>query len=339
MKPNLFGIATKELSQDAFITWLLQYADNACEKEDPKLNQCGKEFIKALIQAQLPSFDEDIVCVKAGRQWENIDIWAEVNKKYFIIIEDKTHTRQHSNQLNRYRETAQEYCNEYKFEHLICIYIKTGNESQSSLKKVKSKGYTVFDRVKLISILEKYTEIKNAIFVDFLERLIRLEQENQQFSEKEISQWKSKDWQGFYQFIEKQNIFSDLNWGYAANPNGGLMYCCFSFLEWKHNTGIYMQLESDKARLCFKVETEDYSSSNERTKVRNELYRLFFSYAKEQGFAQIKKPERFGNGTYMTFAVVDVKDWLGNGMLDQDRVLNTLIKYQNLFQNFINKYV
>ena len=35
MKPNLFSIATKELSQDAFITWLLQWADDSCFKENP----------------------------------------------------------------------------------------------------------------------------------------------------------------------------------------------------------------------------------------------------------------------------------------------------------------
>jgi len=32
MKPNIFDIATKELSQDAFITWLLAFADNDNQK-------------------------------------------------------------------------------------------------------------------------------------------------------------------------------------------------------------------------------------------------------------------------------------------------------------------
>ena len=27
-KPNLFEIGTKELAQDAFLTWLISYADN-----------------------------------------------------------------------------------------------------------------------------------------------------------------------------------------------------------------------------------------------------------------------------------------------------------------------
>lgn len=33
-KPNLFSIATKELSQDAFITWLLQWADDKYKKKN-----------------------------------------------------------------------------------------------------------------------------------------------------------------------------------------------------------------------------------------------------------------------------------------------------------------
>ena len=34
MKPNIFDIATKELSQDAFITWLLAFADNDNQQYD-----------------------------------------------------------------------------------------------------------------------------------------------------------------------------------------------------------------------------------------------------------------------------------------------------------------
>ena len=46
MKPNLFEIATKELSQDGFLTWLIRYADpEAKEKILPyssvHRNLCG----------------------------------------------------------------------------------------------------------------------------------------------------------------------------------------------------------------------------------------------------------------------------------------------------------
>ena len=103
MKPNIFDIATKELTQDAFITWLLKFADEKNRNFDLEMNECGKMFVKELIRKQIKSFDEPITKVEAGRQWENIDVWAEVNEKYLIIIEDKTSTTYHSNQLERYK--------------------------------------------------------------------------------------------------------------------------------------------------------------------------------------------------------------------------------------------
>ena len=133
MKPNIFEIATKELSQDAFITWLLKWADDSCKNLDEDLHQCGKEFVSALIKKQNPNFSEFINKVEAGRQWENIDVWAEVNDKYFIIIEDKINSSEHSDQLKRYKEIAEKWCQENNKEKPVCIYLKTGNESKKKL--------------------------------------------------------------------------------------------------------------------------------------------------------------------------------------------------------------
>lgn len=54
MKPNLFKIATKELSQDAFITWLLKYADLSCNTIDEELNLCAVDFVNQLIKKSYP---------------------------------------------------------------------------------------------------------------------------------------------------------------------------------------------------------------------------------------------------------------------------------------------
>ena len=58
MKPNIFDIATKELNQDAFITWLLQFADPKYQSANPKLNDCGKAFVSQLLNKQISSFDD-----------------------------------------------------------------------------------------------------------------------------------------------------------------------------------------------------------------------------------------------------------------------------------------
>ena len=56
----------------------------------------------------------------------------------------------------------------------------------------------------LIRILEKYTDlIKNNIFIDFLERIKRLEEKNNQFGEIAITEWQSSDWQGFFSIFRK----------------------------------------------------------------------------------------------------------------------------------------
>ena len=150
-KPNIFRLATKELSQDGFFTWLLQWADNNHKQHDQNLNETAKDFVRLLI-GQTP--DYQIHKVEAGRQWNNIDIWAEVNDEYFIGIEDKTNTGEHSEQLERYKDIA---TNHYKDKNhkLVFVYLKTGNESLSTLKKIVEKGYSTVDRKTVLSVLNK----------------------------------------------------------------------------------------------------------------------------------------------------------------------------------------
>ena len=108
MRPNLFSIATKELSQDAFITWLLQWANDKFIQENFELCNAGKEFVKKLLSFKYKIEKKDIKKVNAGRQWANIDIWAEINDEYVIIIEDKVNTSEHDNQLERYKKTVED---------------------------------------------------------------------------------------------------------------------------------------------------------------------------------------------------------------------------------------
>ncbi|OFN30797.1 hypothetical protein HMPREF2600_11460 [Neisseria sp. HMSC077D05] len=339
MKPNIFDIATKELNQDAFITWLLMFADEECKGEDKALNECAREFVTELIKSQYPNFDEKITSVKAGRQRENIDIWAEVDDRYFIVIEDKTNTKEHSNQLNRYKEAAERMA---EGKSIVCIYIKTGNENKASLTRVENKGFKVFDRKNLIRILEQYTDIKNNIFVDFLERIKRMEDKNNQFGEIAITEWQGSDWQGFFQFLENELEEklpkTGMWWDYANNPSGGFWWYAFSKLPLTDKNFIYMQLEQSKARLCFKVSISDESAENDRRQIRNKLSNLFISEARKEGFSEIKKPERFGKGKTMTFAVVEREGWFGNDKLDRESVIKNILKYQEFFIAFQKKF-
>ena len=180
MKPNLFQFATKELSQDAFLAWLLSWADTACEQYDTTLHEAAAAFVGKLISLKDGS-PVEIKQIKARRQYENIDVWCEVNESHVILIEDKVYSGQHSNQLARYREFALARCREHARE-LVCIYIKTQSDSEANLNAVKQQGFEVFSRRELLSFLDTYPQINNDIYIDFRERLRDIETRESQFS-------------------------------------------------------------------------------------------------------------------------------------------------------------
>lgn len=337
MRPNIFDIATKELHQDAFIAWLLQYSDKQYENIDLLLNKCGREFITKLIQAKIPDFKEEIISVDAGRQWDNIDVWAKINNKYLIIIEDKTFSSFHSDQLERYQKFAKSWCLKNNYLEPICIYLKTGNDSKLNLSKVTDKGYSIFQRLDFLEILNKYKDCDNNIFLDYHQRLKKLEKVNGQFEQKIIGDWNGDDWQGFFQFLDHE--INLVNWHYVNNPSGGFWNAIVNWAQW----GIfpaYVQIEEGK--LCFKVSTHsediEVPSTKNRGEVRNELYRLIKEQAGKEGLGEVERPNRFGNGNYMTVAIVKRHNWLGkkDANVDLDQVVSNIKRYKKFLDRVIS---
>lgn len=336
-RPNIFEIAIKELSQDAFITWLLMWADDSYKDTDEDLHQCGKEFVSTLIKNQYPNFSESINKVEAGRQWKKIDVWAKVNDKYLIIIEDKINSREHSKQLEKYKEIAEKWCQENNKEKPICIYLKTGNECKASLEKIeeekeKGKKYHIFSRKDFINLLNKFEQIKNNIFVDFRERMLQIDNLTNGYKDKQISKWEGYEWQGFYMAIEDK--VKHIEWGYRNTVARGF----WSFwLTWEKvgDVSIYSQIE--QGRLCFKIKTESEKSKN-WNEIRDEFYELISAKGKKYGCECIKKPKRKGNGPSMNYAIVEQKDWLGEGVIDVDKAVENLNQYLRILREFVEEY-
>jgi len=337
MKPNIFEISTKELSQDAFITWLLQWADSNNATFDKGLSKCGVDFVTELIKKELPEINEPIVTVRAGRQWENIDVWAEVNDKYLIIIEDKIYTGQHSGQLARYKTTAENWCSEQmpKYNSPICIYLKTGNESQQSLNKVAEDGFKIYNRQEFIVLLQNH-ELTNDIYNDFKLRLLKIEKFNNEWENKLIKEWKGNDWQGFFQYLEKQ--INLVGWSYVNNPNGGFWNAVLNWNYWD----IYpVYLQTEEYKLCFKISADpeevEMPDNVTRGEIRNEISDLILSSAKDKGLNIIRRPDRFGSGKYMTVAVVDNENWLGDReeKINKEKVAERLLNYKNFLLDTI----
>ena len=142
MKNNLFSYATSELSQDAFICWLLSFL-----LKDSRVEPALKACAGALVGEFIPQLKgEEIYADSIKRQFKSIDILLTINGKYKVIIEDKTFSSEHDSQLKRYKDHIQK---EYPDFNVICIYFKTG--FQSDLREIEKSDSQYFGREKLHS--------------------------------------------------------------------------------------------------------------------------------------------------------------------------------------------
>ena len=290
-KPNLFDFAASELSQDAFVSWLLQWADSSYMGIDLELNDLGKKLLSLMTGIR----EDAIKQVAVGRQWKNIDVWAEVNDDTFVVIEDKTRTSEHDNQLERYKAAAEDYY-AGKRDKFYYIYLKTGNESSLNQKDIISKGYKVITRKMILGVLNTYTG-NNNILIDFFNHLQNLEKETNSFKTKTISEWQGHAWEGFYMELEKW--YKDLYWGYVPNQSGGFLGAWWNYIVSSiDNVGMYFQVEEGK--FSFKI----YCHSKERREIRQAFYRTLLKIVPKHNI-KVVKPKRFGTGKTMTIGIID----------------------------------
>lgn len=313
--PNIFSFATKELSQDALIAWLLAWGDDSYKTKDSELHLLGKQVISLF--ADIPV--ENIHTVEVGRQWENIDIWAEINDDTFLAIEDKTGTSIHDDQLKRYKQTVEEFYRG-KRQNLNFAYFKTENEPLSVLKEVRKNGYKDIDRLQILDILNNYSG-SNAIVVSYRDHLMAIEHKTQNFLAYPVHNWDWYAWQGFYKEIEKHIDIE--SWGYVANPSGGFLGLWWHFCD---NDEISMYLQFEESKLCVKIY---YEGDEEKSEIRDKYYNILMDNVKNASF-ELTKPDRFGHGTYMTIGVVREKDVFGDGIIDVPKIVLMLKELEKI---------
>lgn len=313
--PNIFSFATSELSQDAVFSWLLQLANPSNEEFDKELCDLGKAFLDLLTDGKVATLKN----IQVGRQWNNIDIWAEINDDTFLIIEDKTNTTIHDNQLDVYKKAVIE---EYKGkrDNLFYAYIKTGNEPQTTINEIKEKGYKTINRNDILKLLNTYKG-GNYFVNDYISHLQSIEDETSKYASLPIKEWEWYAWQGFY--IALEQYVEDLYWDYVNNASGGFMGAWWHF---KSNEEIEMYLQFEEKKLCFKIVCGD---PNRRSELRNKYYEILMSIA-GQNYNEIKRPNRFGAGTYMTIGEVCWEEMFADGYLDMDKLVEKIRLYESI---------
>ena len=315
-RPNLFEIATEELAQDTFLTWLLRWAAPKYAESDRELHECGVAFVKLLLGKEGETGFR-VEKIEAQREKKHIDVRTKVNDQYTIIIEDKVNANEHSRQLERYREQTMKEC-ERDGTELRCVYVKTTGMPRATRRNIEGKDYMVVDRKRLLALLEGHG-VENVIYRDYVEWLRRIEEGEESWRTLPVGEWFKESWKGFYQQLEE--MMDVESWGDVSNQSGGFVGLWWNFRKWR-GCNVYWQIEQGK--LCLKLGDVE---ENHR-ELRDELLRTVLEHAKE-GHAEIHRPDRSRTGRFMTVAVVERQVWLGadGSLVDVEAVVERLKEY------------
>jgi hypothetical protein len=192
--PNIFKYATSELTQDAFLCWVLEGLNYPkCE-----INQFSKGFLKLLMKEanrqshMVHNFSSDeVISVDVEKQKDHIDILITLHIKNgygeftrILIIEDKTFTGPHDDQLFRYKS-------KYAEDQPICIYYKMGflfNDDEHA----RIYGYATINKLNMISLMQLHAaKVRSDIYLGYYHHILQLQDEEDELA-KIITEFISK---------------------------------------------------------------------------------------------------------------------------------------------------
>ena len=346
-RPNIFKYATKELSQDAVICWLIEWSGvQTTEAEfDPALRELGRAFVEALLATHNVELKGDVVSTKIRQQNLGIDVLARVQdhaKSHVLVIEDKTDADSRSDQLDRYRKRVSNGDSAFGNVHesSVCyVFLKTGNQSLSKDRRVEEKGYKLFGRQEFLEVLNRYHG-DHPIVTDFREHLRQREAEFTGYcrwsrADNRI-EWSWGAWEGFFRQLENRlDRRHEPSWGYVSNPRGGFLGFWW-WIETKASDELYLQLEivpeapKEKQKLCFKVMRQAGVDDVRNKDARNRYHNAILA----EGAGAVARPPRMRSARSMTVGLWQ-GDWLAFGAdarLDMDRTVDNLKKAEGIVE-------
>lgn len=310
---NLFRYATSELSQDAFICWLLSHLTEEGWNADPQIRECAMAFMNRILwDSKQQTYCSDWRVQKIERQYHNIDILVYLNE-YRIIVEDKVAANTRNHQIADYRQALLGSEPGLSQDNIITVYYKIIDQPRPE-KDVDCE----FTRGDLLSIFRRCQKfIQNPIFCDYLEYLEWIEDRTNSWRVLKIADWTPDSYIGFFKHLQKDlsnapaSLWGkDCSWGYVANQSGGFMGLWLSNLFTRSEldaTGLtenicanlYIQIENDIIAVKYSIDPKNNPDRSKSAQARRTLYECL----NNQMNGELNK-KTFRHGTYMTVGYI-----------------------------------
>lgn len=284
-KPNLFKYATSELSQDAVICYMLEWAKPEFKSIDYICHSIGIRLLNAFFgkyeNKQKPDFYNTI---KIYRQVHRIDILCIINNTFYIIIEDKTNTSHHNGQLKKYFEAVNKK-RQISEENILRIYYKSGEEYD----KEALHEYKLFSKIDILEVLKEETQ--NQIIIDYKEYISKLNNTSN-YKNLPFDQWRINTWIAFVSDLKNKsseistNLSSLVELGnQITHGKGGNKGVYFNRkIISKDNIIFYLRISFEKKRIEFKLEQIDGGAI-----INKEIMNKYYNFINKKISMEIKK--------------------------------------------------
>lgn len=206
---NIFDFATKELSQDAFLMWLLE------NYEDEEIGEFAKYFLLKMINEKEDSKITNLKTRAQCKDLHNADVLIECkinDKDVAIVLEDKVYTRQHDSQLEKIEEEMKKM---YKDRKKFYIFYKTGFVIKEEFRDINNnnKSWRIFNSYDINECFEKFygnkviTNMLLSMYRDYIKDLVTMFNiSDDDVIDESKKEWgmKSNKWVALFDQIESQ---------------------------------------------------------------------------------------------------------------------------------------
>ena len=221
---NLFDYATKELSQDAFLIWLFENADDA------ELGEISKRLLASMVNldSNYSISPNDVSDVKAQGQCEKMDIVVDFKLKGIqsvLVIEDKVVSHEHDNQLTKYKSIVLNKWNwgDYKNRPSFFVYYKTRDIDEGEKAKVAESGWKNFGFDAIKAFWEEYQDHPNLIVSQYARHVVNCW--NDANNERLPSGNNIDKWLGFFNRTLRKKISVDCDVWTGVTYFGYAFFC------------------------------------------------------------------------------------------------------------------
>lgn len=212
--PNLYSFATKELSQDATLAYILAWAHpkyGSASAANSGMHALGRALLGAIVASHPARKDwapEKVTSVEVATQEKRVDVCVDITTedgKVFLIVEDKVHSGEHGDQIRRYVEKAK---SRYRESEIVPVYLKTGNESPN--RKISIPCGRFF-RSDLLAVLDDHRGTGNRIVDDFRDHWQGFDDQTEEWRVREVAGWGWRQIEGCYLELERHE--AEWHWG------------------------------------------------------------------------------------------------------------------------------